>query len=92
MHAPCGNVASYCGGGGIGLKREKRLAVASLTHFIEALFGSDRQSQCTDDLNNGGPISTDFIGGSDRYPNASYAERAQIFQQHKFYTQVSAWN
>ena len=43
----------------------------------------------SDDLNNGGPISTDYIGGSDRYPNASYAEREMIFQQHKLYTQVS---
>jgi hypothetical protein len=64
VHAPCGNIDSYCGGGGIGLKI---------------------------DLNNGGPISTDFVGGSWRYPNASYAEREAIFQAHKFYTQSFLW-
>lgn len=64
VNAPCGNTASYCGGGGIGLKH---------------------------DLNNGGPISTDFVGGSWNYPNASYAERATIFQAHKLYTQSFLW-
>jgi hypothetical protein len=64
VSAPCGNVAAYCGGGGVGSKH---------------------------DLNNGGPISTDFIGGSWAYPNASYPERAKIFEQHKFYTQSFLW-
>jgi hypothetical protein len=34
------------------------------------------------DHNNHGAVSTDFIGGSDRWPDASYAEREVIFQQH----------
>ncbi len=34
------------------------------------------------DHNNHGAVSTDFIGGSDRWPEASYAEREVIFQQH----------
>jgi hypothetical protein len=39
------------------------------------------------DINNNGPISTDFIGGSWTYPTASPAQRALIYQQHKDYTQ-----
>lgn len=39
------------------------------------------------DLNNGGPISTDFVGGSWLYPEANYTERANIVQAHKLYTQ-----
>jgi hypothetical protein len=38
------------------------------------------------DLNNGGPISTDFIGGSSEYPTADYQTRELIFQEHKDYT------
>jgi hypothetical protein len=64
VSAPCGNVASYCGGGGVGLKH---------------------------DLNNGGPISTDFVGGSWAYPNASYTEREAIWEAHKLYTQSFLW-
>jgi hypothetical protein len=43
------------------------------------------------DLNNGGPISTDFIGGSWQYPNANYSERDTIFEAHKLYTQSFLW-
>jgi hypothetical protein len=50
------------------------------------------------DLNNGGPISTDFISGSWGYPivdltNAShhYEEREKIFQAHKEYTLSFLW-
>jgi hypothetical protein len=39
------------------------------------------------DINNNGPISTDFIGQSDNYPEADPATRAQIWQAHKNYTQ-----
>jgi hypothetical protein len=38
------------------------------------------------DTNNNGGFSTDFIGGSDRWPEASYAERAAIFKAHERYT------
>jgi hypothetical protein len=37
------------------------------------------------DVNNNGAFSTDFIGGSWTYPEASYAERARIWQAHKDY-------
>lgn len=39
------------------------------------------------DFNNNGPVSTDFIGHSWSYPNASYAERDSIWRQHLLYTQ-----
>ncbi len=37
------------------------------------------------DLNNNGPISTDYLGASDRYPTAGWAERAQIAEAHRRY-------
>ncbi|HKD10386.1 MAG TPA: FAD-dependent oxidoreductase, partial [Bryobacteraceae bacterium] len=40
----------------------------------------------TTDINNNGAFSTDFIGGSWSYPNASYAERDAIWHRHKDYT------
>jgi hypothetical protein len=39
------------------------------------------------DFNNMGPISTDYIGHSWSYPEASYAERAAIWHAHLLYTQ-----
>jgi hypothetical protein len=43
------------------------------------------------DCNNAGPVSTDFIGGSDRWPDAGYAEREKIFQAHVTYQQGLMW-
>ncbi len=37
------------------------------------------------DVNNQGAVSTDYIGGSWEYPEASYAKRQQIWQAHKDY-------
>lgn len=42
------------------------------------------------DLNNGGPLSTDFIGANWAYPDADYADRQAIWQAHMDYTQVLA--
>jgi FAD-dependent oxidoreductase family protein len=39
------------------------------------------------DFNNRGPFSTDYIGKSWDYPNASYKRRAEIWRDHKRYTQ-----
>jgi FAD dependent oxidoreductase len=39
------------------------------------------------DFNNNGPISTDYIGHSWKYPEASYAEKAAIWQEHLLYTE-----
>lgn len=35
------------------------------------------------DMNNGGGLSTDFIGASWRYPDANYSERKEIWEAHK---------
>ena len=37
------------------------------------------------DVNNNGPFSTDFIGDSLDYPEASYEKRAEIWRAHKAY-------
>ncbi|MEO6724935.1 MAG: FAD-dependent oxidoreductase [Blastocatellia bacterium] len=39
------------------------------------------------DFNNRGPFSTDYIGKSWDYPTASYKRRAEIWQDHKVYTE-----
>ena len=39
------------------------------------------------DANNSGPFSTDFIGGSDAYPEADWATRERIAQEHVSYQQ-----
>lgn len=43
------------------------------------------------DTNNHGAVSTDLIGGSDRFPHASHAEREEIFQRHVSYQQGLLW-
>jgi len=43
------------------------------------------------DTNNHGAFSTDFIGGSWNWPEASYAEREKIFQAHITYQQGYHW-
>jgi hypothetical protein len=39
------------------------------------------------DFNNNGPFSTDYIGHSWEYPEASYAGKTALWQQHLLYTQ-----
>jgi hypothetical protein len=39
------------------------------------------------DFNNNGPVSTDYIGHSWKYPEATYAEKAALWQDHFLYTQ-----
>lgn len=39
------------------------------------------------DFNNNGPISTDYIGHSWNYPEASFAEKDTVTQSHLLYTQ-----
>jgi hypothetical protein len=54
---------------------------------LNSLLKVDRIPNGKTDVNNQGPFSTDFIGGSWDYPNASYARRAEIWQEHKDYDQ-----
>jgi ribulose 1,5-bisphosphate synthetase/thiazole synthase len=39
------------------------------------------------DINNNGPVSTDYIGMSYDYPDADYATRAKIWHDHRDYAQ-----
>jgi hypothetical protein len=39
------------------------------------------------DFNNNGPVSTDYIGHSWKYPEADYAGKAVLWQEHLLYTQ-----
>ncbi|MBV6432946.1 MAG: hypothetical protein IANPNBLG_03093 [Bryobacteraceae bacterium] len=43
------------------------------------------------DFNNYGAFSTDYIGGNWDYPNASYARRAEIWEDHVEYTKGLLW-
>lgn len=43
------------------------------------------------DINNNGPFSTDFIGKSHDYPNATYARRAEIWREHEDYVKGLMW-
>jgi hypothetical protein len=45
----------------------------------------DRLPNGKTDVNNNGAFSTDFLGGSWGYPNATYREREAIWQAHKNY-------
>ncbi|AFL89120.1 hypothetical protein Terro_2885 [Terriglobus roseus DSM 18391] len=40
------------------------------------------------DFNNNGPFSTDYIGKSWTYPDASYVERQRIWAEHQRYTEA----
>ena len=52
---------------------------------LGTLMKIDRLPNGTTDINNNGAFSTDYIGGSWDYPNASYAQRDEIWQAHKKY-------
>jgi hypothetical protein len=62
-----------------------RLIHALGTPRLAQFMNIDRLPNGTTDVNNNGPFSTDYIGGSWRYPTATYAERQQIWQAHKDY-------
>jgi len=43
------------------------------------------------DMNNHGAVSTDLIGGSHEFPEATYEQREAIFQKHVSYQQGMLW-
>jgi len=65
---------------------EARTKAERKTPALGTLMKIDRLPNGTTDINNNGAFSTDFIGGSWSYPNASYAERDAIWHRHKDYT------
>ncbi|MGA2120131.1 MAG: FAD-dependent oxidoreductase [Bryobacteraceae bacterium] len=54
---------------------------------LDSVIKLDRLPNGKADVNNQGPFSTDYIGGSWDYPDASYARRAEIWKEHKDYVQ-----
>jgi hypothetical protein len=65
---------------------EARTRAEGKVPALGTLLKIDRLPNGTADVNNNGAFSTDYIGGSWRYPMASYAERDAIWQAHKDYT------
>ena len=62
-----------------------RTAAEGAAPKLVTLLKIDRIENHKADINNNGAFSTDYIGGSWEYPNASYAKRAEIWQAHKDY-------
>jgi len=55
--------------------------------ILNSVMKVDRIPNGKTDVNNNGPFSTDYIGGSWDYPDATYARRAQIWEETKRYDQ-----
>ncbi|MEA5093870.1 MAG: FAD-dependent oxidoreductase [Sedimentibacter saalensis] len=78
-------------------RRERYLLVAAWLNFLKESEG--RSIKFSDiiffgplpnnkyDINNSGPFSTDYIGGSYLYPEADYQQREEIRKEHKEYIQ-----
>jgi len=64
---------------------EARTKAEGHTPALGTLMKIDKLPNGTTDINNNGAFSTDYIGGSWEYPNASYAKRGEIWQAHKNY-------
>ena len=64
-----------------------RLIAARGNPPLNTLLSIGRLPNGATDINNNGAFSTDYIGGSWDYPNASYARRDEIWREHKKYTQ-----
>ena len=55
------------------------------TGWMDWFAKFDRVPNHKTDTNNHGPFSSDFIGGSYDYPEASYAQRREIIKAHETY-------
>jgi len=64
---------------------EARTKTEGRAPALGALLKIDRLPNGATDVNNNGAFSTDYIGGSWDYPNATYAQREQIWRAHKIY-------
>jgi hypothetical protein len=51
----------------------------------------DRMPNGKTDTNNNCAFSTDYLGGSNKYPEASYAERDKILRDHESYQKGLMW-
>jgi hypothetical protein len=61
------------------------IAAAGKTLTLKQLLKIDLVTPEKTDINNNGAFSTDFIGGSYAWPEASYAEREKIYRAHLDY-------
>ena len=52
---------------------------------LDTLMKPDRIANHKADVNNNGAFSTDYLGGSWDYPDATYRRREEIWQEHKNY-------
>lgn len=63
------------------------IAAENITTVKGKLLKIDATRNGKFDINNQGPVSTDFIGQNYAYPDGDYATRAQILQAHREYQQ-----
>lgn len=63
-----------------------RLQTEGAAPKVETLLSIIRVPNHKADVNNNGPFSTDYLGASWDYPNATYEKRDRIRQAHKEYT------
>jgi hypothetical protein len=63
-----------------------RLMTKKPIKHIEDIMTTSQMPNLKTDINNNGPFSTDMIGMSWSYPEASYTERQAIFKAHENYT------
>jgi hypothetical protein len=66
---------------------QERMKAEGKTPALGSVIKIDRLPNAKTDINNQGAFSTDYIGGSWDYPDASYARRAQIWRAHRDYVQ-----
>jgi hypothetical protein len=62
-----------------------RVAAEGKTPALGSFMKIDRIPNGKADINNNGAFSTDYIGGSWGYPDASYEQRARIWREHQDY-------
>ena len=66
---------------------ERYLATLGDAATIRDVLGIGRIPNGKTDINSGGPVSTNLLGGSLRYPTAGAEERARIADTHRTWTQ-----
>lgn len=68
-----------------------RTIIAGANKHHSGYFTKTRMPNGKTDSNNSGPFSTDFIGQNYEYPEANYARRLEIINQHRTYQQGLMW-
>jgi len=63
------------------------LAALGASAALRDFMGISRMPNGKTDINSGGPVSTNLLGASWEYPEASYARRRQIWDEHATWAQ-----